>query len=291
MGPRRHHQRPATRRHHRAAHQPRSPRRARRPVPSTRPSGTRLGRGRWHRPADQRATHTNPRTSRPRDSTCKRGQTATRSWSLAIREQAVAGPRIAPKPVNALETGLADRLRRTKSARVVPRVPSIQPESGHRPDRVMTPAAATPRDSRTTFGTTNRRTATARRATTPHGAGPRPGRQLHAITPILYGFRPARPPGSAQSRRVRWQHLACECHLTNLRGLPLRNGGCPAGTRSLASAREYVHVYTGRGSRTVVTSEATLSHALASFGPALRPRSLATRRGAFSGSPQYARLP
>ena len=121
-----------------------------------------------------------------------------------------------------------------------------------------------------------------------------PSRMGHRSS-ILYGFRPARAPGSAQSRRVRWQvrwqHLACECHLTNLRRPPLRNGGCPAGTRSLASAREYVNVYTGRGSRTVVTSEATLSHALASFGSALRPRSLATRRRAFSGSPQYARLP
>jgi hypothetical protein len=42
MGPRRHHERRATRRHHRTAHQPQSPRRARRPVPSARPSGTGL---------------------------------------------------------------------------------------------------------------------------------------------------------------------------------------------------------------------------------------------------------
>ena len=84
MGPRRHRQRPANRRHHRAAHRPRSPRRARRPVPTTRPSGTRLGRGRWNRPADQRATHANTRTSRPGD----RSVSATkRQLDVVARDQ------------------------------------------------------------------------------------------------------------------------------------------------------------------------------------------------------------
>ena len=132
MGPRRHHQRPATRRHHRTAHQPQSPRRARRPVPSTRPSGTRLGRRRWHRPADQGATHPNPRASRTRTWTV----TAVNVSLVQVAPDPRASGRGSPDRPEAggwPETGLADRLRGTKSARVVPRVPSIQPESGDRP--------------------------------------------------------------------------------------------------------------------------------------------------------------
>ena len=129
MGPRRHHQPPATRRHHRTAHQPQSPRRARRPVPSTRPSGTGLGRRRRHRPAIHGATQPNPRTNRART----RPVTAA-EWRLdpVARDPRPRGRR-SPHRSEAGEwrkPGLADRLRRTKSAWVVPRVPSIQPESG-----------------------------------------------------------------------------------------------------------------------------------------------------------------
>ena len=67
-----------------------------------------LGRRCWHRAADQQARHSYPRTSRPRNDLSRR--------------MVKAGP--------------ADPLRRTKSARAVPRVPSNQPESCHRSEPV-----------------------------------------------------------------------------------------------------------------------------------------------------------
>ncbi len=58
------------------------------------------------------------------------------------------------------------------------------------------PAAAAPNDCRTPFGTTNRRSAKARRTTRPHRAGTRPGRQLPRYRRIgaLAGDGSGRPP-------------------------------------------------------------------------------------------------
>ena len=134
MGPRRHHQRPTTRRHHRNS-SPATVAETNTPTSSEHSAKRHsIGPTTLASTCQPRGDTPEPANEPDSDSTCNRGRRGDSIRSPAIRDQEVAGLPDRPEAGEWRKPGLTDRLRRTKSARVVPRVPSIQPESGGRPD-------------------------------------------------------------------------------------------------------------------------------------------------------------